>query len=191
MLLFTLRELFDLIAMIVVIGFIFSRLIKRRPKGNYEPLDYYKRKNYFLDDLKYGIIIAAPAVALHELAHKFAAISFGATATLHAPYLMYAIAIALVLFNSPLIFFIGGYVSHTALTPLASAIVAFSGPLINLIIWLGIKPFLKTRYGKKHLQILMMIGNLNMFLFIFNMIPIPGFDGFQFFYGIIKFFIGG
>jgi Zn-dependent protease len=196
MALFTLLEIIDLIIMVLAIGFIFSRLFRRKPvrSSTYEPLDYYtkkQKKSYFWEDLKYGIIIAAPAVVFHELAHKFAAIGFGATATLHAPYLMYAIAIALVLFNSPLVFFVGGYVSHTALAALPSAIVAFAGPFVNLVFWLGIKPILKTKYGKKHMQVLLTISRLNMFLFIFNMIPIPGFDGFQFFEGIIRFFMGG
>jgi len=187
----TIGEVFDLIIMILAIGFIFSKLFKRKPKGNYDPLTYYNKKNYFWQDLKYGIIIAAPAVVLHELAHKFTAMAFGATATLHAPYLMYAIAIALVLFKSPLVFFVGGYVTHTALGALPSTVVAFAGPFVNLVLWLGIKPILKTKYGKKHMHILLMISNLNMFLFIFNMIPIPGFDGFSFFEGIIRFFMGG
>jgi Zn-dependent protease len=104
---------------------------------------------------------------------------------------MYGVAIALVLMNSPFVFFVGGYVSHTALASLPSAVVAFAGPFVNLVLWLGIKPFLKTKYGKKHMQVLLMISKINMFLFIFNMIPIPGFDGFHFFEGIIRFFIGG
>jgi len=37
-------------------------------------------------DFKFAIIITAPAVILHELAHKFVAMAMGLTATFHAWY---------------------------------------------------------------------------------------------------------
>lgn len=193
MVLFTSQEFIDLIAMILVIGYIFAKIMPRRKLAtrNYDPLKQYKQNN-FLEDLKWGIIVAAPAIVFHELAHKFVAMSFGATATLHAPYTMYAVVILLILFKSPIIFFVGGYVTHTLLPPLQSALVSVSGPLTNLAIW-GICVYLiksKSKFSRKNIEVIAMMKKINMFLFIFNMIPIPGFDGFNFLSAIFKYIVG-
>src|SRR3989338_3329129 len=132
----TLMEIFDIIIMTFAIGYIFSDFFRREPSEGYDPLKYYQ-KNPIWQNIKFAAMIAAPAVVLHELAHKFVAISFGAIATLHAPYFWYAIVILLKLMRFPLMFFVGGYVTHTPLPPLESALVAVSGPLMNLILWLA------------------------------------------------------
>ena len=41
---------------------------------------------------------------------------------------------------------------------------------------------------KKHQLYLFFFKQINMFLFILNMIPIPGFDGFNFFISLFKAF---
>jgi Zn-dependent protease len=177
----TLAEIIDIIIMTLVIGFIASRFFRRKPKENYDPLTYFK-KNSLWEDIKYGIMIAAPAVVLHELAHKFVAMSFGASATLHAPITMYLIVLFLIFINFPIIFFVGGYVSIIGtLTPLQRALTSFAGPGTNLLLW-GLFSFaLKTDLGRKYHDELSIMVKINMFLFIFNMIPFPGFDGFNFF----------
>ena len=66
--LFTPRELLDLVLMVVAIGFIFSRLVKR-PKPitkNYDPLKELQTSSPIIEDLKWGIIVAAPAVVFHQ-----------------------------------------------------------------------------------------------------------------------------
>ena len=190
----TLPEIVDIIVMTVAIGYIFSKFFKRAPQEGYDPLTYY-RKNPILEDIKYGAMIAAPAVVLHELAHKFTAMGFGASATLHAPsffgipYGMYLLVILLIHLNFPILFFVGGYVSHTALPPLASSMVAFSGPLINLVLWLGGMSLIKYKLiDRKYYMTIGMMAKLNMFFFIFNMIPLPGFDGFSVFAGLVQVF---
>ena len=191
----TLPEIVDIIVMTIAIGYIFSKFFRRMPQEGYDPLTYYK-KNPILEDIKYGAIIAAPAVVLHELSHKFVAMGFGASATLHAPsffgipYGMYLLVILLIHLNFPILFFVGGYVSHTALPPLASSMVAFSGPLINLILWLGGMSLIKYKLiDRKYYMTMGMMAKLNMFFFIFNMIPLPGFDGFHVFSGLIQAFL--
>ena len=193
--LITLMEIIDIIVMTIAIGYIFSRFFRRAPQEDYDPLTYYK-KNTLIEDIKYGAIIAAPAVVLHELAHKFVAMSFGASATLHAPslfgipYGMYLLVILMIHLNFPILFFVGGYVSHTALPALASSIVAFAGPLTNLLLWLGGMSLIK--YGlvkRKYYTTIGMMAKLNMFFFIFNMIPLPGFDGFNVFSGLVQVFL--
>ncbi|MFH0868562.1 MAG: M50 family metallopeptidase [Candidatus Woesearchaeota archaeon] len=195
MALITIGEIADIIVMTIAIGYIFSKFFKRAPQEGYDPLTYYK-KNALLEDIKYGAIIAAPAVVLHELAHKFVAMGFGASATLHAPslfgipYGMYLLVILLIHLNFPILFFVGGYVSHSALSPLASSMVAFAGPLLNLTLWLGGMSLIK--YGlvkRKYYTTIGMMAKLNMFFFIFNMIPLPGFDGFHVFLGLVQGFL--
>lgn len=185
----TLIELIDIIIMTFAIGYIFSDFFKREPLEGYDPLKYYQKSPFF-ENIKFAAMIAAPAVVLHELAHKFVAMSFGATATLHAPYTMYAIVILLKLMRFPLLFFVGGYVTHTPLPLLQSSLVAVAGPLTNLILWVA--SILIVKYSlidKKYYKIIVPMGKINMFLFIFNMLPLPGFDGYHFFSSIFQAFL--
>ncbi|MEM3374482.1 MAG: hypothetical protein QXE31_04640 [Candidatus Woesearchaeota archaeon] len=186
--LFTIGEIIDLIIMVFAIGFIFSTFIKKEPDEEYDPINFYK-KNSIFENFKYATIIAAPAIVFHELAHKFTAMAFGATATLHAPIDWYIIAIVLRLINAPIFFLVGGYVSHTRLPFLESAIVSISGPLTNLIFYTLSILLVKFKLVKrKYYKTLAIIGKLNLFLFIFNMIPFPGFDGFNFILNLFNFF---
>ncbi len=177
--LFTLSELIDLVIMIVAIGYIFSTLIRREPLEGYDPLTYFRR-NSLMEDIKHGALIAAPAIVFHELAHKFVAMAFGATAVLHAPLGWYAAVIIMRLLNFPLFFFVGGYVTHTPLPPLESAIVSLSGPLVNLILYLVCVALPRFNIvHRKYYKLLGAAGKINLFLALFNIIPLPGFDGFN------------
>jgi Zn-dependent protease len=89
-------------------------------------------------------------------------------------------------------FFVPGYVGISGNgTHLQFALTAFAGPFLNLVLWLLPWYMLKyTKYRKKHYLLLMLTQRINMFLFIFNMLPIPGFDGYKVFTGLIRAFIG-
>jgi len=164
-------EIIDIVIMAFAIGYIFSDFFRREPTEGYDPVAYYNKSSMW-EDVKYASLIAAPAVVLHELSHKFVAMAFGASATLHAPYGMYAIVILLKFLRFPLLFFVGGYVSHTPLPALESAAVAIAGPLINLLIWLGSILVIKNKLVKrKYYRTIGLMGKLNMFLFIFNILP--------------------
>jgi len=168
------KEIFDIIVMTFAIGYIFSGFIgKRRDVFNWQ-------------DIKYSMIVAAPAVVLHELSHKFVAMAFGANAVLHAPYGMYIVVILLRLIHFPILFFVGGYVSHSPLPALESSLVALAGPLVNLFLWVFALVLLKNKTFSKHYHYLIPMAKLNMFLFIFNMLPVPGFDGYWFLRGLIS-----
>ena len=193
--LFTLQEFIDLIIMTLVIGFIFSGLFYK-PKEDYDPLKHsqgfsfgFFHFNFDFDDFKFAALITAPAIILHEMAHKLAAMYFGLQATFHAAYLWLGIGVILKLLSFPFIFFIPGYVSYTSSTlPLNQALIAFVGPGTNLVLWLG-SWFLSTRVKKEsHRMAFMLSSKINMFLFIFNMIPIPFFDGGHFFFNMLKVF---
>ncbi len=181
---FSLKEFIDAIIMIFAVGFIFSAYLRR-----YRPITihefYFGRIHW--RDLRFAIAITAPAIILHELAHKFTALSFGLTATFHAAYLWLLIGIMLRLFGSSIIFFVPAYVSITgAANNLAYALIALAGPLTNLVIWLISAHALKKASHEK-IPFLHLTKEINKFLFIFNMLPIPGFDGFQVYANLIKF----
>lgn len=192
--LFTFQEIFDMVIITLFIGYIFKDFIKR-PVTHYDPLKTYQ-KSRFWEDMKHSALIAAPAVILHEFGHKFIAMAFGATAVLHAPsffgipYGMYLFVVLLKLIGSPIIFFVGAVVSHTPLPPLQSAMVAVAGPLVNLALYLASITVVKyDLINNKYHSMIMIAGKLNLFLFIFNMLPIPGFDGAGFFYNIWQAFV--
>ena len=88
---FSLQELIDVIIMTLALGFIFKDIFVR-PSSPYDPLTYYKKK-INLENFKFAIIATAPAVILHELAHKFVAIAYGLEATFHAHYFFLGIGL--------------------------------------------------------------------------------------------------
>jgi len=86
-----------------------------------------------------------------------------------------------------------GFVSYSGavVEPLARALIAFSGPAVNLLLFLFATASIKRRWFKsKYLPILVLTKQINLFLFIFNMLPIPGFDGYKVFVGLIRAFSG-
>ncbi len=194
---FTINELIDLLVMTFAVGFIFKDSFPRPQPRSYDPVEELRRAARGIpeyDTLWFAILIAAPAVVFHELAHKFVALSIGIAATFHAAYTWLVIGMLLKMLNFGFIFFVPGYVSYpaAAATNIQAAIIAVAGPLTNLVLFGAAWLFLK--YGriknKNHLLALHLTKNINLFLFIFNMIPIPPFDGFGFFYNLYKIFTG-
>lgn len=183
--LFTLPELIDIVIMSLALGFIFKDIFKKKiiVTKDYDPIKAYTSftSSSAYQNFIFAILVTAPAVILHEFGHKFMAINFGATATFNAAYLFLGIGILLKLMNVGFVFFVPAYVSWVGrVTAQQASMIAFAGPLVNLIIWLSAAAWLK--YGKvneKYLQFFVLTKKINMFLFIFNMIPIPGFDGYH------------
>jgi Zn-dependent protease len=175
--LITLRELLDILIMTVAVGYIFMDFL-RLPRQTY---------GFDWKQLWLACLVTAPALIFHELAHKFTAILFGAQATFHAAYTFLVIGIVLKLVHSPIIFFVPGYVEIPAsLLPLQSALVAFAGPALNGVLYLVAK-YVTTQNATRSRRWLFfwhMTQRINGFLFIFNMLPIPGFDGLKVYQGL-------
>lgn len=183
MFLITLRELFELIVMTVALGYIFSGFAKQRTVESYlNPTSYW-------DDIKFSMLITAPGIVLHELGHKFVAILFGLKAEFFASYFGLGIGVLLKLVSSPLLVFVPGYVQISTSTPLQGALIAFSGPFFNLSLWLLGFYMLKNKKRMKRKEMIgwFLVKKINMILFLFNMIPLPPFDGFQVVSGIYRF----
>ncbi|MBN2423315.1 M50 family metallopeptidase [Candidatus Woesearchaeota archaeon] len=189
---FTLKEIIDILAMTFFVGFIFSDVF-RKPRVIKDIVDYYKPKNRFnFEDIKFAALVTAPAIILHELGHKFVAMGFGMQATFNAAYTWLFVGAVLKLMNFGLIFFVPAYVAWVPTdfslnNPWVGSVIAFAGPAVNLVLWLGTSLILKSKkLNRKYIHFLILTSRINMFLFIFNMIPIPGFDGFHVLKGLIE-----
>ncbi len=184
-----LSELVDIIIMSLALGFIFQGWIKKPQKRHYDPLLMHTSR-FNREDFLYAISIVAPAIILHELGHKFVAIGFGAHATFHAAYTWLGLGILLKLMNFNFLFFVPAFVSISGnINNLQSALIAFAGPFVNLVLWLLSEYFLKRARSVNVAYALKLSAEINKFLFIFNMLPIPMFDGFKFFSGLFSYFL--
>ncbi|MFH1064835.1 MAG: hypothetical protein V1729_07150 [Candidatus Woesearchaeota archaeon] len=202
-------ELFDIVVMTLALGFIFKDVFLPRMRQvidatNYDPLAQYNktrtgsrlssRFSYLDNGFVLAIIITAPAIILHELGHKLLAISFGATAVFNAAYFWLGLGMVLKLLNFGFIFFVPAYVSigGVGLTDAQFSAIAFAGPFVNLVLFAGARYMLKSKYlykrYKKYAAVISMTARINLFLFVFNMLPIPGFDGWKVFTGLLSAF---
>jgi len=191
------QEVIDLAAMILFLGLIFWDVFRvpSHSYSHYDPLDYvYGRHSNSVfgipsDDFWNAVIIVAPAIALHEMGHKFMAMAFGISAVFHASYFWLILGLLLKIVRFPFLIFVPGYVSiFGSGTPLQNALVAFAGPGVNLILWLGSLILVRSRVKMSHrMRILLALSaRVNMFLFFFNMLPIPPFDGFSVFSNLLR-----
>ena len=171
--LFTLQELFDVIVMTAAVGFIFKDIFKAR--GELAHNSFW-----------FACAVTAPALILHELSHKFVALAFGLQATFHAAYAWLGLGILLKLVNFNFIFFVPAYVSiEGAASNLASALISGAGPGINLLLFLVSWALLRQKKLKTGTFLLLQATKqINLFLFIFNMLPLPFFDGLKFYQGL-------
>jgi Zn-dependent protease len=176
------REIFDALLMTVAVGYIFMGIFQR--KGIRVGFDW--------NALWFACLVTAPALIFHELAHKFVAMSAGLQATFHAAYTWLGIGVVLKLVGSPFIFFVPAYVSigcqsaQCSIPPLVSAITAFAGPGLNLALWISSWAVLKYKHvrNRRWFVFWFLTKKINMLLFILNMLPIPGFDGFAVYSGL-------
>ncbi|MBI4149998.1 M50 family metallopeptidase [Candidatus Woesearchaeota archaeon] len=182
------REIIDILIMTAAMGYIFKDVFRKEEYHGYDPLEALKHFRYTSgwQDFKFAALVTAPAIIFHELAHKFVALAYGLQATFHASYEFLGLGILLKLFNFPFIFFIPGYVSHSAAAShLHAALIAGAGPFMNLFFWFACRTILKNKpFIRRHKtwhNALFLSARINMFLFIFNMLPIPIFDGAQFY----------
>lgn len=192
---FTFTEILYYILSIFVIAYIFSDRIKIPTKPQ-DILDLYKKRRRFnWNNLWFAAIVTAPAIILHELAHKFAAIAYGFTAFYEIFPLGLGIGLLLKIIGAPFILIAPGYVSiasaaGAAIPPSQLAIIAFAGPFVNLVLWLSCHFILKYKQNLKRKTVvtLYITKQINMILFIFNMIPFGPLDGAKVLSGLVNAF---
>ncbi len=174
-------EFFRLIVMTLALGYIFSAFMPRElftPRSIYHLLRA-QAQGFDWDALKYAAIITAPAVVLHELSHKFVALAFGLNAEFFASYWGLGLGIFLKMVGAPFIIFVPGYVNIPYDTNiLVSGMIALAGPLVNLFLWLGSGLYIRFfKLNRRQMILAYLTKRINMFLFIFNMLPFGFFDG--------------
>jgi Zn-dependent protease len=172
---FTILEVFDAIITVLALGYIFRNYFKL-------PTTEFLYQRDERQQILNAALIVAPAVLLHEFAHKFIAMAFGFAAIYRAAYEWLVLGVILSYMGAPFIFFVPAYVSIAGSGPSAAiAIVAISGPLTNLALYLI--SYIVTRYelvkGRWYLYF-HVFKHINKWLFLFNLIPFPGTDGFNF-----------
>ncbi len=186
MALITIREIIDMVIMTVILGYIFMDYIKR-PKTEYDVIGY--KSGFDFEDFKLAMLITAPGIIFHELSHKFVALAFGLIATFHASFFGLSLGLLLKLFHSPFIIFAPGFVEiNGPASNIISAVISFAGPFINLVLFVTGWCILnyKKKLTKKEAMIWYMTKQINLFLFIFNMLPIPPLDGSKVFFNLIN-----
>ncbi len=159
-------EIIDMVISSIAISYIFTGLI---PGGR-----------SLKEDLKISAIIAVPSLLLHELGHKIIAMLFGYTAIYHANY--YGLLLGLIFKQVGLpLFFIPAYVSINTVfaTRLALSLVSISGPAVNMILFLLTYPLEKVAKTEMQEMIIIVMRQINKWLLILNLLPLPGLDGFQ------------
>lgn len=181
MVLFSLWEIFQLLIITLALGYILSGYIQSPTK------DPFSLKRFSWKDIWFAALIATPAVVFHEFGHKFMAMAFGLSATLHAFWGGLVLGVLLKLIGSPFLFLAPAYVSFSGATALQSALIAFAGPAVNLLLWGISSLILKYKKNLSHQSMLALAisKKLNFFLFWFNLIPIPPLDGWNLLQGIM------
>jgi len=173
-----LTEIFYIIVLTLAIGYIFSGYIKI-------PGLYSRGWNW--KGIKFAMLVTAPAIILHELAHKFVGLAFGYAAMFHIWWTGLGIGLLLRVIGSPFLLLAPGYVSVNPSSSLELSLIAFAGPFINLLLF-GISLLVlrfKRRLKRKEFLFWHLTKMINMWLFIFNMIPIPPLDGSKVFGGLL------
>ncbi len=189
-------EIIDIAITTLALGYIFSHLIKA-PKHYFAVL--YENKYFDWDNIKYSMMVVAPAVVLHELGHKFASMAMGFPATFHGiitggSLVLFGtiFGIVLRLIGSTFIFFIPGYVAPAysgawdGISALQMSWLAFAGPIVNLALFAVFFALLKSNRYPHYARFFWISKQINLWLFIFNMLPIPPLDGSKVFGGLLS-----
>lgn len=180
----TFNEIIQIILVSVILGFIFSGFIKVPWAKKKDELYAYQRPMFEWENIKFAILISAPAVIFHELGHKFMALFFGLPAQFNAFWGGLGLGVFLKIIHAPFIILAPAYVSFPAMgiTNYQHLLIAFAGPFVNLVFWLGSRYYIKKNHkklSKKKYFTLFVFEKLNMWLFIFNMLPFPPLDGYH------------
>ncbi len=172
---FGIIEIFHIVLATLVVSYIFSGLVRVSNK------ELFVVKGFDWQDYKFSLLVAAPGIILHELAHKFTAFGFGLTSYFQVWPFGLAVGTILKLLGSGFILLAPGYVVTMGADSLQGSIIAFAGPLLNLVLFFA--AFLIVKY-KKNLSrnaalFWVYTREINKWLFIFNILPIPPLDGYK------------
>lgn len=145
----------------------------------------YARSNttFFFDDIILNtamwfltsVVIVSICFLLHELGHKFVAQRYGAW----AEYRMYPQGLGLCLLFSLFGFLFaapGAVVIAGRIDDARNGKISVAGPLVNLVLGALFLAMMFVTTGRLH-AIIYLLAHFNVFLALFNLIPIPPLDG--------------
>ncbi|HLE06479.1 MAG TPA: hypothetical protein VI790_03935 [Candidatus Nanoarchaeia archaeon] len=160
---FDIYELIDIVITIVIAGYILQPLVR--------------------GSIKNSFILAGASIVLHELGHKFIAMSAGFSAVYHANYSGLGLGLILRMFGAP-VFFVPAYVSISGTGSMIGYLfTALAGPLTNLVLFLVcsllLNKFNEVKWVQNNDELIASLRIINMWLAIINILPIPGTDGFN------------
>lgn len=190
----SLIEIIHAVVMSAIVGWIFMDVFS--PRKLRTPEQYMRlAKGFDWESFWFAMAIVAPSIILHELGHKFVAIGFGLNATFQAAWLWLGIGVIMKLIGG-FIFFVPAFVSITGSAPSwVFGLTSLAGPAVNFLLF-GLAKLIpwfrqtqmRVHVGKKERFFWLLLARINLFLGIFNLIPIPPFDGGQ---ALRAFFFGG
>ncbi|MCL2032964.1 MAG: site-2 protease family protein [Methanomassiliicoccaceae archaeon] len=170
---FSKTEIIHIAAAIAVLSIAYSFVMMRR-----EGLDFDSdQTTNTLIIIGISAILVICSFLFHELGHKFVAQRYNAWSEFRAyPYgLVMALIISSVfgfLFAAPGAVYIRGHIDRRM-----NGKISLAGPAVNFVIAaVAIVVFLALEPGPLA-YVIFMLANLNAFLGLFNMIPVPPFDG--------------
>lgn len=158
---FTLQEILTILIITLLMSFIFSRSLIENflIKGLREQLKIF--------------LLLLPFITLHELSHKLIAMQLGIDITFSPAYILLFLGILLKQLNIGLTFFTNSYLSFQSTSYSTTALIGLAGPIMNLLIFIVFLFLNKSRKSPKINQMM----KINLYLFIFSILPLPGFDG--------------
>lgn len=180
----TFEEIIAMAITIAFVGYIFSDIFPKKIKY----LDIGTGPRFDAESFKFAAIVAGSAIIMHELGHKSLAMGFGMQATYQAAFTWLIIGLIMKLMNFGFIMLVPAFVSISGTgSPLEFSLIAIAGPLVNLLLWLVFSRLAKSKKLSRNNHLLLHYGKeINKFLFIFNILPIPGFDGYKFLGYLLK-----
>lgn len=186
MVLISTAEIINIVIATLVVGYIFTGLFNLRVSRK-DVLDVYT-KGFDWNEFWFACLVAAPGIVLHEMAHKFVALAFGLSAVFKLSYFGLILGVMLKFFSAGFIVLAPGYVQIFGGNNLQVILTAFSGPFMNFLLFFT--AFLTVKYKmnmtRREAIFWNLTKNINKWLFIFNILPIPPLDGFKFWYGLFQ-----
>lgn len=171
---FSITEIIEMIITVLAIGYLAMGIIVG--KNYYFGIEDVKKR--FLK----STMIVSPAVIFHEIGHKVAAIATGNIAVYHANYFGLFLGIMAKTIGFPIIF-IPAYVSiqFSNYSKINHFLISIAGPLVNFLMFIGSSLYLKYKKDIESdlFEALFITKQVNLWLMIFNLLPLPGTDGFQ------------